>query len=44
MTLGQYIAALISSLQQFGPDAYSHLCHVVGERTARIQLDALLPP
>ena len=40
MTLGQYIAALVASLQQFDPDAYSRLCHVVGERTARIQLDA----
>jgi hypothetical protein len=40
MTLGQYITALITSLQQCDADAYSRMVEVVGERTARIQLDS----
>jgi hypothetical protein len=40
MTLGQYITALITSLQQCDTDAYNRMVNVVGERTARIQLDS----
>jgi hypothetical protein len=40
MSLGQYIGALIAALRQCDPDAYRRMCQVVGERTARIQLDA----
>lgn len=40
MTLGQYITALITSLQQCDTDAYGRMVDVVGLRTARIQLDS----
>jgi hypothetical protein len=40
MTLGQYITALVASLRRCDPVAYARMCHVVGQRTARIQVDA----
>jgi hypothetical protein len=40
MSLAQYIVGLIAALRQCDPDAYRRMCQVVGERTARIQLDA----
>lgn len=40
MTLGRYISELITGLRDCDPEAYRRMCHVVGERTARIQLDA----
>jgi len=39
MTLGHYIATLITTLRRCDPSAYNRMCHLVGERTARIQLD-----
>jgi hypothetical protein len=40
VTLAKYIKALIAILQAFDPAAYARMCHIVGSRTARIQLDA----
>jgi len=40
VTLDQYIIGLIAALQQCDPQAYHRICHVVGERSARIRLDA----
>jgi len=39
MTLGQYIAELVTCLERCDPKAYGRMCHVVGERVARVQLD-----
>jgi hypothetical protein len=39
MTLGQYIAELVTCLERCDRKAYDRMCHVVGERVARIQLD-----
>jgi hypothetical protein len=39
MTLREYIIALLVALRHCDPDAYDRLCHVVGPRSARIQLD-----
>lgn len=40
MTLVEYIQALIGTLRAFDPAAYTRMCHLVGSKTARIQLDA----
>lgn len=40
MTLGEYIRALVTTLQECDARAYERLCHVVGTRRAFIQLDA----
>jgi hypothetical protein len=40
MTLGEYIRALVTTLQECDAGAYERLCHVVGTRRASIQLDA----
>ena len=39
MMLKVYITALIEDLHECDPDAYVRMCHVVGKRSARIQLD-----
>jgi len=39
MTLANYIIALLEALRHCDPDAYGRVCHVVGQRSARIQLD-----
>jgi hypothetical protein len=40
MTLEEYISTLIATLGQCDPDAYGRMCRVVGDRSARIRLDA----
>ena len=39
MTLGEYISALMQCLRECDPIAYSRMCHIVGDRAARVQLD-----
>lgn len=39
MTLAEYIRELVATLRECDPRAYDRMLHIVGTRTARIQLD-----